>query len=122
MLSIWLLIFAIFSATIGQIFLKKGMISVGVFSFENVMVLAYFLKAFTNGFVLIGLFFYFFSALIWLIVISRLPLSLAYPCVALGYVLVAILSKYMFNETITFVRWAGIIIICLGVFLISRTA
>lgn len=121
MSSILLLVLAIFLAALGQILLKKGMLSVGAFSTENFTLVGYFLKSFANIYVLGGIFFYVLGTLVWLLVLSRLPLSLAYPCLALGYVIVAILSKYLFGETITFLRWLGIITVCLGIFLISRT-
>ena len=121
MSSILLLLLAVSLASTGQILLKKGMLLVGVFSTSSMNVLEYFLKSFTNIYVIIGVFLYFVSALVWLLVLSRLPLSLAYPCLALGYVVVAVLSKYLFGENITLIRWMGILTICVGVFLISRT-
>jgi multidrug transporter EmrE-like cation transporter len=54
-------------------------------------------------------------------VLSRVHLSFAYPILALGYVLTALCSWYLFNEAISPTRWAGIIVICVGVVLVSRS-
>ena len=121
MSSFLLLFFAVFLASIGQILLKKGMMIVGTHSGESTQLVRYFLKAFSNPYVFFGFCFFVVSSFVWIMVLSRLPLSLAYPCVALGYVIVAVASKLVFNEYISLVRWAGIAVICFGVFLISRT-
>ena len=118
--SFVLLILAVLVASVGQILLKKGMMTVGGFD-GDITILKYFLNTFTNIHVMIGLAFYVVGTLIWLIVLTKLPLSIAYPCLALGYVLVAISSKFVFSEQITALRWVGIITVCIGVFLISRS-
>lgn len=121
MSSVILLLSAILIAALGQLLLKKGMISVGGFSSQNNNLLRYFINAFANPYVLLGLIGYFLGALVWLLVLTRLPLSVAYPCISLGYVIVAISSKFIFQEHISVIRWIGIATICLGVFLISKT-
>ncbi|MFH1459854.1 MAG: EamA family transporter [Candidatus Omnitrophota bacterium] len=121
MSSLILLISAITLASVGQVLLKKGMVVVGVFNVSDESMITYFLKAFTNIYIIIGFLSFAASTLVWLLVLSKLPLSLAYPCVALGYIIVTILSKVFFNEVITFMRWLGIVVICIGVFLISRS-
>ncbi len=121
-MSYLLLLFgAVFLAAAGQIMLKKGMMLVGAHSAVNEPLPRYFLRAFSNPFVFFGFVFFAVSALVWLMVLARAPLSAAYPCVALGYVIVALASKLVFNEHISLLRWLGIGIICIGVFLIYRT-
>jgi uncharacterized membrane protein len=50
-----------------------------------------------------------------------MELSLVYPMVSVAYVLVALFSWYYFKENLSVIRWAGIALIILGVFLISRS-
>ncbi len=121
MSSLMLLFSSILLASLGQVLLKKGMIGVGIFSAKQGNMLSYYFRAFTNPYVFVGFCFFIVSSFVWLLVLSRLPLSLAYPCVAFGYVIVAISSKFIFHETISIVRWLGIFVICIGIFLISRT-
>ncbi|WP_236575795.1 SMR family transporter [Paenibacillus sp. USDA918EY] len=76
---------------------------------------------FTNSYVLLGVFLYGISALVWVLAIARLPLSVAYPMVALGYVLVCISSAFLFHEGFNMYKFAGIILIIAGVLCISRS-
>jgi len=68
-----------------------------------------------------GLLCYAASMIPWLLVLSRLPVSVAYPMVALGYILTALLGWLLLHEKLTSVRWLGIGLICLGVIFISRS-
>lgn len=60
------------------------------------------------------------SIMMWMLVLSRVEVSYAYPFLSIGYVLSAVAGYLWFQENITPVRVAGIVIICVGVVLISR--
>ncbi|MBS3108740.1 EamA family transporter [Candidatus Woesearchaeota archaeon] len=79
------------------------------------------IKIFTNKFIILGLTSYVISAMLWLIVLSRLDLSFAYPLASSSYILIAITSKVFFKEKISKLRWLSIIIIMLGVVLLSNS-
>ena len=70
-----------------------------------------------GGLVLFG-----FSILAWLVVLSRLPVSIAYPMASLGYVVAALLGVVFLREPVHLLQIIGIIVICLGVGLIARSA
>jgi drug/metabolite transporter (DMT)-like permease len=70
--------------------------------------------------VLTGLFLYFISAAIWLVILSTVDLSFAYPFIGLSYVLVLILSRFILKEEVNPIRWIGAFIITAGVVIISR--
>lgn len=72
-------------------------------------------------YVFLGILFFCVSSVFWLVVLSRIDLSLAYPLVSVAYVVTAIFSYYVFKEDISLIRWLGILTICLGVFLVSRS-
>ncbi|MFA6431265.1 MAG: EamA family transporter [Candidatus Margulisiibacteriota bacterium] len=112
-------IISILLAVTGQILMKKGMMMVGTFSISQFA--GKLIPMFTNPWVFSGFFCFGISSLFWLVVLSRLPLSLVYPMVSVGYVLVAFLSIIMFKEHVSVVRWIGIFVIVMGVFLISRS-
>jgi len=59
------------------------------------------------------------STVLYLSVLARLELSLAYPTVSLGYVLVIIMSRVIFKEPVSPTRWLAAGIICLGVVLVG---
>lgn len=62
-----------------------------------------------------GILLYAISALFWLIVLSRVPLSVAYPIVAVGYVVVVLYSRFVFNEQVRWIAWVGLALIVVGV-------
>lgn len=70
--------------------------------------------------VFLGLALYFLAALIWLIVLSRIEVSTAYPFVAVGFVLTAVLGRLFFHETMSLAKVAGILLICSGVAVLAR--
>jgi drug/metabolite transporter (DMT)-like permease len=104
----------------GQLSLKYGMSKIGNFSLSLSALPPVFLKAATNLSVLFGLFCYGLGFMVWLIVLSKAEVSYAYPLISLGYVLTALLAWVLFGEALNGNRLVGILIICLGVFLIAR--
>ena len=104
----------------GQLSLKHGMSKIGNFSLSLSTLPPVFFKAATNLPVLFGLFCYGLGFLVWLIVLSKAEVSYAYPLISLGYVFTAILAWVLFGEAVGEMRMVGIVIICLGVFLIAR--
>jgi len=69
-----------------------------------------------GGFALYGL-----SSVLWLILLTRVELSWAYPMLAMGYIAVVFLSRIFFQEAVTMTRFAGTVVVAVGVWLISRT-
>lgn len=114
-----LLIISIIAGVAGQTFLKTGAnqatIQQGPFQpdVEHAMGL------FLNIFVIAGVFCYALSAILYIVVLTKLNVSLAYPLVSLGYVLVALSAWFFLNEEITVLRWAGIALIVAGSVLVG---
>jgi multidrug transporter EmrE-like cation transporter len=105
------LLVAIAFSTTGELFLKMGMERVGELHFERALLA----RTFTTWQVLVGFLFVFVGAVFWLWVISRADLSWAYPMLALGYVLVVLESRILLDEPVSGQRWAGTLVILLGV-------
>jgi len=76
-------------------------------------------RTFTNWMVLLGFALIFGAAVLWLVVISRVNLSLAYPILALGYFFTVIASWLILKEPLTWQKVVGSIVICLGVGLVT---
>lgn len=57
----------------------------------------------------------------WLFVLSRVEVSFAYPFVALGFVLTAIMGRLFFQDSFSIEKAAGTALIILGVVLMSRS-
>jgi len=104
-----------------QLALKQGMRQIGHFEFKLANVFSIGQNVALNPFVIIGLGCYVFSVVIWLLVLSRVEVSYAYPLLSVGYIVTALAGRYLFAEALTPTRWAGILVICAGVWLITRT-
>ena len=72
--------------------------------------------------VYIGLVFYGLSSFLWLISLSRFPLSYMYPFTALLVVIITIASAVLFNESLNPWKITGVVTICLGLLLIAQGA
>ena len=75
----------------------------------------------TQGYFITGIALYGASVIVWILGLSRVPVSIAYPMLSLGYVVNAIAAHYLFGESVTLARWLGIGFIILGVWLVARS-
>ena len=76
----------------------------------------------TNIKVLAGMFLYFGASVVWAYLLTRLSLSYVQPILALTYVVTPILAIILLNENVPAMRWLGIVVIILGVFIVSKTS
>lgn len=111
-----LVLFSVGMGVAGQLLLKRGMMAHPDLQLE----LAALLKAVLQPSVVMGFACYGLAAVSWLLVLSRVPLSVAYPMLSLGYAAVAVLSWYFFGEPLTAVKAAGILAILGGIVLLSQ--
>ena len=115
-----MLMIAVVLATLGQIFLRKGVLVIGEVTLKGALVKELFNLLF-NPFVFSGLVLYIISTILWLSALSRATLNFVYPFTALTFVLVMLSSRMVFLESIPTMRYVGLGLICLG-FLISSLA
>lgn len=125
---ILILISVLFSVT-GQISLKAGMNGVNKFISENVAnqnlqgtekIIVILTNAFLNPKVIMGIGCYGFGMIFWLMVLSRVNLSFAYPILGISYILVVLSSVLILHEDVSLTRWVGTIVISLGVVLVAK--
>ena len=116
-----LLLFGVFLNACAQLFLKLGMTHVGKFNFtlDNLWPIGW--KVATNYFVILGLFCYVISVIVWLMVLSRVPVGVAYPMVSIGYIITAVAGYFLLDEMLTPIRIIGIFVIILGVYLVAKS-
>lgn len=115
----WILV-GVFLNAAAQLLLKAGSqrISDLAFTVQNAIPMAMQLAA--NPFILLGLSAYVISVVIWIAVLSRVDVSIAYPMVSLGYVINAIAAYYLFGENLNAIRVGGIFLVLLGVYCLTR--
>ena len=70
----------------------------------------------------VGLAFYGVSVILWLGALSRVPVSIAYPMLSIGYVVNAVAALFLFNEALTGAKVIGILLTVAGVIVLARAA
>jgi len=119
--NLMLILGAVFLGVLGQLSMKQGMNQVVVRTTGTVELASSLARALVQPFVTAGVALYAVSALVWLVVLSRVELSFAYPMISVGYIAVVILSRLIFHEQVSAIRVLGTLVICVGVILISRS-
>jgi multidrug transporter EmrE-like cation transporter len=104
-----------------QIMLKAGMEQIGQFEFSMANIVPIGMKVMANLPIISGLGMYVCSVAVWLLVLSRVQVSYAYPMLSIGYVVNAVAAYYLFGEPMSSVRMMGIFIIIAGVYLVAQT-
>ena len=102
-----------------QLLLKAGMRRIGHFAFAWSNLAPVGLQVAANPFIWAGLSFYAISVLVWLLVLSRVPVGVAYPMLSIGYIVNAAAGAWLFGESLSSIRIAGILIIIAGVYLVA---
>lgn len=104
-----------------QLALKQGTRVVGVAARDVSSGWTVLSRAAFNPWVWAGLIAYMLSVALWILVLSRVQVSYAYPIVSLGYVMAAAAAWALWREDVSVMRIAGIAVICLGVVLVARS-
>ena len=119
-LSFGLILTGVLLNAAAQIFLKAGTNTLGVVSFSSADWFGQALRVGTNPHIIGGMFCYAFSLVVWIMALSRVPVSIAYPMLSIGYVVSAVAAFFLFGESLGLSRWMGIGFIIVGVYLVSR--
>jgi multidrug transporter EmrE-like cation transporter len=72
--------------------------------------------------IIAGLACYVLSVVVWILALSRVEVSVAYPMLSIGYVVNALAAWWLFGENLSGARLAGIGVILVGVWLVARTS
>lgn len=114
--SLVLVLFAVIAASGGQLMLKHGMqlATARTRGSGGSLVIA----AATTPWVVLGLVVFAVSAVAWLAALSRVPLSLAYPFNALGYIVILTASIVVLHERANLLTWAGTVLVVSGLVIV----
>ncbi len=104
-----------------QLLLKAGTNRIGEFAFSLDNVVPVGLKVATSPFVLGGLACYAVSVVVWILALSRVPVSVAYPMLSIGYIVNAVAAWMLFGESLAAQKLVGIGFIVVGVWLVARS-
>jgi len=111
---------AVVFAVAGQLLVKHGINQVGGEGFSRGLIRGY-LHIYSSPWVILGSLVYIVSILFWVFSLARVDLSFAFPFVALSYVLVIVASRFLLRESVPVLRWIGVLVICSGIVLVSRS-
>jgi multidrug transporter EmrE-like cation transporter len=117
----WFLSLTILLTVAGQLLVKLGMLQVGSSPEQLSLLPQFVLRALSNRWVILGFVCAAGAAAAWIVAVSRVPLSFAYPFIALTIVLVLALSGVLFDDVAPVHRWIGVAVVCLGLVLASRS-
>lgn len=107
--------------TATQLFLKTGVSSHGEFPVNSISAGFSYLRAIAmEPAIWLGVFTLILAFITWLAIIARIDLSKAHPATSISYVTVTIASAIFLNETISLLKFCGIIVIILGVYLVAE--
>lgn len=114
-----LILIGVLLGAAGQLFLKAGANRVGKYAFRRDNILPIGWKLATEPRIAAGLVCYVIDMAVWIVALSRVEVSIAYPMVSIGYVINAVAAWYLFGEAVTRSRLAGIGIIAIGVYIVA---
>jgi len=100
----------------GQVLLKCGVNRLGQINLNWPEILNTIFRIFSNIWILTGILFFVSSMILWIKVISTMDLSKAYPSVSLSYIIVFIMSIFLFHESISLDKIIGLLLISAGVY------
>ena len=105
---------------LAQLLLKAGTNQIGHFEFSAHSIVPIGLRIATCPPIMGGLACYAVSVVVWILALSRVPVSQAYPLLSIGYVVNALAAWWLFGESLGVNKLAGITLIIAGVILVAR--
>ncbi len=106
---------------VAQLLLKAGTNAVGQFEFSAQNIVPVGIKLAFEPHIAGGVACYVVSLVVWIMGLSRVPVSVAYPMLSIGYVVNAVAAWMLFGESLTAQKLTGIGFIVVGVFLVARS-
>ena len=121
LVSFFFLMLGVFLNATAQLLLKAGTNAVGQFEFDSGNIVPVGMKLALEPHILGGVVCYMVSLVVWIMGLSRVEVSIAYPMLSIGYVLNAVAAWYLFGEAVSVPRLTGIGIIIIGVYVVARS-
>ena len=118
-MNLLLILSSVFLNSVAQILIRRGMLAVGSVGASNL--LQSIVPMLANVYLWAAMLSYGISIFIWMAALSRVEVSFALPFQSVGFILVALAGYFIFGENINLMRILGILVICVGIFLISRS-
>jgi drug/metabolite transporter (DMT)-like permease len=112
------IIVAVLFSVAGQLFVKKGLNLLHGLDFGGGLTGTY-TKILLSPYVLLGTTLYCVSVLFWLYSLTKVELSYAAPFIALTYIFIVLASWMFLGESVSLMRWIGVVVVSVGVLIVS---
>lgn len=121
--TIPLILISVILGPLGNVFLGKGMKGVGSIVFMRLAdLLPLVSRVLTSGYIWLGIACLLGFFVVHMLLLTWADYSYVQPATSLSYAFISVLSYFLLGEIISPLRWLGVSVICLGVFLVGRTA
>ena len=121
--TIPLILISIILGPLGNVFLGKAMKSVGSLSSASILDLVPIAsRVLMSGYIWLGILCLLVFFTVHMLLLTWADYSYVQPATSLSYVSITMLSYLLLGEVISPLRWLGVTVICLGVFLVGRTS
>jgi drug/metabolite transporter (DMT)-like permease len=121
--TIPLILISVILGPLGNVFLGKGMKGVGSIVFMRLAdLLPLASRVLTSGYIWLGIACLLGFFVVHMLLLTWADYSYVQPATSLSYAFISVLSYFLLGEIISPLRWLGVSVICLGVFLVGRTA
>ena len=106
---------------VAQLALKASVSDTGIISLDMQSLLSSAGSLATNLWLWLGLACYAISVVVWILALSRVDVSIAYPMLSIGYIVNAFAAWHLFDEPMNLGKIVGIGIIIVGVYILARS-
>jgi multidrug transporter EmrE-like cation transporter len=119
LVSVALILVSVAFATLGQFTLKSAMNHVTRHQSSDHPAVQTLLNAAREPRLWAGLTLFGVSAIFWLVVLSKVPLSFAYPFVGLSYIVIVLVARIVLHEHVPALRWIGVAVVAAGIAIVG---
>jgi drug/metabolite transporter (DMT)-like permease len=121
--TIPLILVSIILGPLGNVFLGKAMKSVGTVAFKRIYdLIPIASRVVASGYIWLGIACLLGFFVVHMLLLTWADYSYVQPATSLSYFTISVLSYFLLGEMISPLRWLGVTVICLGVFLVGRTS
>lgn len=106
---------------LGQILMKKGLLQNGITDVTFSNLLSFFSVSASSSLIWLGLLVYVLNFFVWILILTRVDLSIALPVGSTSYIFIPLLAMFFLHENISLLRWVAILIIAVGIHLVAQS-
>ena len=107
--------------SVAELFFKKGALTTGINNVALANVGVFLSRIASSPSLWIGILLYIANFFLWIIVLSKIDLSVAFPVGSTTYIIIPILSILFLHEKVALLRWLGIVLIIIGVLFVTKS-